>query len=78
MSYLHALDPPKTEGQMGTHPPPVDVVSLEFEQHWDTTSDLNEDDLDYMREETLHWWGNANEPPSCIDASAMQAPAPVS
>lgn len=34
-----------------------DAVALEFEQTWETTSDLNDDDLEAMREEVSIWWG---------------------
>ncbi|WFD36782.1 glycerol kinase, partial [Malassezia cuniculi] len=34
-----------------------DAVTLEFEQTWETTSDLNDDDVEVIREETALWWG---------------------
>lgn len=61
MSYLHALDDPPSNASSGGDAEPLDAVTLEFEQHWDNTSDLNEDDLDYMREQSAHWWGNELE-----------------
>lgn len=34
-----------------------DAITLEFEQTWETTSDLNDDDTHVIREEISHWWG---------------------
>ena len=34
-----------------------DAIALEFEQTWETTSDLNDDDLEVIREEVSNWWG---------------------
>lgn len=80
MSYLHAFDPPRSRSQGNVDVPtatlapsaPVDAVALEFDQHWETTSDLNEDDLDYMREETVHWWGNGAETSSTATSPGTQ------
>ena len=80
MSYLHAFDPPRSHSQGEVDVPtatlapsaPVDAVALEFDQHWETTSDLNEDDLDYMREETVHWWGNGAETDSITTLPGTQ------
>ena len=54
MSYLHALTA-TSEKPNETHTP--DAVELEFRQLWDTTSDMNDDDVDDIREELEHWWG---------------------
>lgn len=54
MSYLHAFQPPPPQPST-----PTDAHTLEFDQFWETTSDLNEDDFEYMREESTRWWGSA-------------------
>lgn len=33
------------------------VISLEFEQQWESTSDINEDDWRKNEEDMTHWWG---------------------
>lgn len=34
------------------------VISLEFEQLWESTSDINEDDWRKNEEDMSHWWGH--------------------
>lgn len=53
MSYLHALDSKDTNPVQST----MGVISLEFEQQWETTSDINEDDWRKNEEDMTHWWG---------------------
>lgn len=38
-------------------PSPLNAIAIEFDHEWDTVSDLNEDDLEHIREEVAHWWG---------------------
>jgi hypothetical protein len=54
MSYLHALDSKDTNSVQST----MGVISLEFEQQWESTSDLNEDDWHRNEEDMAHWWGH--------------------
>ncbi len=53
MSYLYALDSKDTNPVQST----MGVISLEFEQQWETTSDINEDDWRKNEEDMTHWWG---------------------
>lgn len=63
MTYMRDLAPENpvpasietTTGQNTQNAP--DAITLEFEQTWETTSDLNDDDMDVIREEISHWWG---------------------
>ncbi|PKI83268.1 hypothetical protein MVES_002837 [Malassezia vespertilionis] len=55
MTFLHALKMHQGEES-------VTAMQLEFDQDWETTSDMNEDDLDYFREETMRWWGTGSGP----------------
>ncbi|KOS13134.1 hypothetical protein Malapachy_1534 [Malassezia pachydermatis] len=59
MTFLHALTPQSTSS-MDTKsqiPSPLNAIAIEFDHEWDTVSDLNEDDLEHIREEVAHWWG---------------------
>ena len=66
MSYLHALSPmhgltslaPGEEQQDA-----ADAISIEFEQQWENTSDLNEDDMRQNSEDYSLWWA---APPHAI------------
>lgn len=78
MSYLQALDLPNDRTNLDSETHSVDAVSLEFEQLWDTTSDLNEDDLDYMREESAHGWGTDIDSWGTTEASVTPVSAPGS
>ncbi|WFD18411.1 hypothetical protein MCAP1_000613 [Malassezia caprae] len=52
MSYLLSLN---------ASPENVDTnnaISLEFEQHWESVSEINEDDLNDIKEDMAHWWGD--------------------
>ncbi|WFC98110.1 hypothetical protein MYAM1_000833 [Malassezia yamatoensis] len=57
MSFLYALEGSNTQIGSLINNDSIDVPILDFEQQWETTSDLNEDDHDYMREENSRWWG---------------------
>ena len=54
MSYLHALDSIDSNSVQST----MGVISLEFEQLWESTSDINEDDWRKNEEDMSHWWGH--------------------
>lgn len=60
MSYLHALSP--MHGSTSLAPgeeqqDAADAISIEFEQQWENTSDLNEDDMRQNSEDYSLWWG---------------------
>ncbi|WFD29755.1 hypothetical protein MSPP1_000767 [Malassezia sp. CBS 17886] len=50
MSYVHALDNTRPNERL-------EPMAIEFDELWDNTSDVNEDDLENIREESAYWWG---------------------
>lgn len=52
MTYLLACDTSSEPANTNN------AISLEFEQHWECTSDINEDDMDCIKEDMAHWWGS--------------------
>lgn len=40
-----------------TEPPAIDSFDVEFDAAWETTSDLNEDDIEGIRQDDTLWWG---------------------
>jgi hypothetical protein len=50
---LHSTDDAASHGPV--LPDPLDV---EFDELWETVSDLNEDDLETMQEDDAQWWGS--------------------
>lgn len=49
MSYLHSCNAALDQ---------TNAISLEFEQQWECVSDINEDDLNGIKEDMTSWWGN--------------------
>jgi CTD kinase subunit gamma len=39
----------------------LDALDVEFDYIWDNLSDLNEDDLERIREDDAAWWGSQQE-----------------
>lgn len=37
----------------------VDAVEIDFDELWETVSDLNEDDLEALDEDDAQWWGSS-------------------
>ena len=68
MSYAHIPSParqqPSDEAVASATDAPADAVAIEFDQAWECTSDLNEDDLEDIREDNASWWGSAGSGPS--------------
>jgi len=52
MSYLFSFNAPSEYADTNN------AISLEFEQQWERVSEINEDDLNDVREDVAHWWGD--------------------
>ncbi|PWN92468.1 hypothetical protein FA10DRAFT_92986 [Acaromyces ingoldii] len=46
------------DGQ-GGRPAVVDAVDVDFDELWETISDLNDDDLEALDEDDAQWWGSS-------------------
>lgn len=69
MSFANVTRHQSPSGEQVEPDSAPDAVSLEFNETWESTSDLNEDDLEAIREDNARGW-SAPPPPSALHSNA--------